>query len=111
VRLVGEPRTKELVYRGMQLSADQAEDWGILNRAVEADEFEETIDDVVDDLVNGPQTALEVAKQVIQEGQDASLDTGLSLEAQGFGLLATTDDMLEGVAAFNQDREPDFGGD
>jgi enoyl-CoA hydratase/3-hydroxyacyl-CoA dehydrogenase len=33
------------------------------------------------------------------------------MESQAFGLLATTDDMLEGVAAFNQDREPDFGGD
>ncbi|WP_435182529.1 3-hydroxyacyl-CoA dehydrogenase/enoyl-CoA hydratase family protein [Halobellus sp. EA9] len=111
VRLVGEPRTKELIYRGKQLSAEEAEDWGILNGAVPEDEFEETIDDVVSDLTNGPQKALEVAKQVIQEGQNASLDTGLSLEAQGFGLLATTDDMLEGVAAFNQDREPDFGGD
>jgi enoyl-CoA hydratase/3-hydroxyacyl-CoA dehydrogenase len=111
VRLIGEPRTKEMVYRGMQLSAERAEEWGILNRAVEDDEFEELIDDVVDDLANGPQTALEVAKNVIQEGQNASLDTGLTLESQGFGLLATTDDMLEGVAAFNQDREPDFGGE
>ncbi|MGQ4557591.1 3-hydroxyacyl-CoA dehydrogenase NAD-binding domain-containing protein [Halobellus sp. GM3] len=111
VRLVGEPRTKELVYRGMQLSAERAEDWGILNRAVEPEAFEELIDDVVDDLANGPQTALEVAKKVITEGQNASLDTGLALESQGFGLLATTDDMLEGVAAFNQDREPDFGGE
>ena len=111
VRLIGEPRTKEMVYRGMQLSAERAEEWGILNRAVDDDEFEALIDDVVDDLANGPQTALEVAKNVIQEGQNASLDTGLTLESQGFGLLATTDDMLEGVAAFNQDREPDFGGE
>ena len=111
VRLIGEPRTKEMVYRGMQLSAERAEEWGILNRAVDDEEFEELIDDVVDDLANGPQTALEVAKNVIQEGQNASLDTGLTLESQGFGLLATTDDMLEGVAAFNQDREPDFGGE
>ncbi|WP_336022875.1 3-hydroxyacyl-CoA dehydrogenase/enoyl-CoA hydratase family protein [Halobellus salinisoli] len=111
VRLVGEPRTKEMVYRGMQLSAEQAEDWGILNRAVDDDEFEDLIDDVTSDLANGPQTALEVAKQVIQQGQNASLDTGLTLESQGFGLLATTDDMLEGVAAFNQDREADFGGE
>jgi enoyl-CoA hydratase/3-hydroxyacyl-CoA dehydrogenase len=111
VRLVGEPRTKEMVYRGMQLSAEQAEDWGILNRAVEDGEFEELIEDVTSDLANGPQTALEVAKKVIQQGQNASLDTGLTLESQGFGLLATADDMLEGVAAFNQDPEADFGGE
>jgi len=111
VRLIGEPRTKEMVYRGMQISAERAEDWGILNRALDEDEFEETLDDVVSDLANGPQTALEVAKRVISEGQNASLKTGIAMESQAFGLLATTDDMLEGVAAFNQDREPDFGGD
>jgi len=111
VRLVGEPRAKELVYRGMHISAEQAADWGILNRAVADEEFEDAIDDVVSDLVDGPQTALEVAKQVITEGQNASLETALSLESQGFGLLASTDDMLEGVAAFNDDREPEFGDD
>jgi len=110
-RLIGEPRTKEMVYRGMQLSAERAADWGILNRAVPEDEFEPLIEDVVTDLVEGPQTALEIGKKVIQEGQEASLDTGLLLESQGFGLLATTDDMLEGVAAFNQDRDPEFGGE
>jgi len=111
VRLVGEPRAKELVYRGMHISAEQAADWGILNRAVPDEEFEDAIDEVVSDLVDGPQTALEVAKQVITEGQNASLETALSLESQGFGLLASTDDMLEGVAAFNDDREPEFGDD
>jgi len=111
VRLVGEPRAKELVYRGMHISAEQAADWGILNRAVADEEFEDAIDDVVSDLVDGPQTALEVAKQVMTEGQNASLETALSLESQGFGLLASTDDMLEGVAAFNADREPEFGDD
>jgi len=111
VRLVGEPRAKELIYRGTQISAETAAEWGILNGAVEGERFEEVVDEVVSDLVNGPQTALEIAKRVITEGQDASLDAGLALESQGFGLLATTDDMLEGVAAFNQDRDPDFGED
>ncbi|MCU4800801.1 3-hydroxyacyl-CoA dehydrogenase NAD-binding domain-containing protein [Halobacteria archaeon HArc-gm2] len=111
VRLVGEPRAKELVFRGMHISAEQAADWGILNRAVPDEEFEAAVDEVVSDLVDGPRTALEVAKQVINEGQNASLETALSLESQGFGLLTTTDDMLEGVAAFNDDREPEFSDD
>jgi len=108
VRLVGEPRTKELVYRGEPISASRAEEWGILNRAVPAEALDATVADFVDDIVSGPQTALEVAKSVIQEGQNASLETALSLESQGFGLLRTTDDMQEGVAAFAHDREPDF---
>ncbi|MGQ4555380.1 3-hydroxyacyl-CoA dehydrogenase NAD-binding domain-containing protein [Halobellus sp. GM3] len=107
-RLVGEPRAKELIFRGNHFGAEQAADWGIINRAVAEDDFEETVAEFVDDIASGPKTALKVAKQVINEGQDASLDAGLKLESQGFGLLTTTDDMIEGVEAFRDDREPDF---
>ncbi|MDS0295725.1 3-hydroxyacyl-CoA dehydrogenase/enoyl-CoA hydratase family protein [Halogeometricum luteum] len=108
VRLIGEPRTKELVFTGDPISAEKAAEWGILNRVVPKDDFEADVDELATNIENGPQTALEVAKNVINEGQNASLDTGLALESQGFGLLTTTDDMLEGVAAFKKDREPDF---
>ena len=108
VRLVGEARTKELVFRGEQISAERAADWGILNRVVPADEFDTVVNEFVSDIANGPQTALKVGKEVINKGQDASLETALQIESQAFALLATTDDMFEGVEAFTHDREPQF---
>ena len=111
VRLVGEGRTKEMVLRGMQFDAARAEEWGIVNHAVPEDEFEDLVDDVVDDLVSGPPVALKVAKEVIHDGQEASLESALAMEKKSFALLATTDDMYEGVAAFRQDREPQFEGE
>ncbi|WP_247004168.1 3-hydroxyacyl-CoA dehydrogenase/enoyl-CoA hydratase family protein [Halosolutus gelatinilyticus] len=108
VRLVGEARTKELIFKGEQISAERAADWGILNRAVPDDEFEETVNEFVTTIANGPQTALKAAKQVINGGQNASLNTAIAMESQAFGLLATTDDMLEGVEAFTHDRDPQF---
>ncbi|WP_424008968.1 3-hydroxyacyl-CoA dehydrogenase/enoyl-CoA hydratase family protein [Haloferax denitrificans] len=108
VRLVGAPRTKELVFTGDPISAEKAADWGILNRAVPEEEFEDDVEALVSSIAEGPQTALEVAKSVIDEGRDASLDAGLKMESQGFGLLSTTEDMWEGVAAFKQDRDPNF---
>ena len=110
VRLVGEVRTKEMVLRGNHMDAETAADWGIINRAVPEDEFEDTVDEYVSDLVNGPPVALKVAKRVINDGQDASLDAALDMESQGFGLLVSTDDMLEGVTAFREDRRPEFEG-
>ncbi|WP_096391656.1 3-hydroxyacyl-CoA dehydrogenase/enoyl-CoA hydratase family protein [Halopenitus persicus] len=107
-RIVGETRAKELVFRGNHISAERAADWGILNRAVPGDEFEETVGEFVDDIATGPKTALKVAKKVINEGQNASLEAGLAMESQGFGLLTTTDDVIEGVDAFRNDREPEF---
>ena len=110
VRLVGEQRTKELVYRGHPISGERAAEWGIVNRAVPAEQLETAVADYVEDFVSGPPLALELAKRVIQEGQDASLAAGLTAESEAFGLLASTDDMLEGVRAFREDREPEFRG-
>jgi len=110
VRLVGEMRTKELVFRGEQFDGEQAEEWGIVNRAVPEGAFEDLVTEYVEDLSNGPPLALELAKRVIHDGQDASLETGLEYESKAFGLLASTDDMVEGVRAFREDREPEFEG-
>ncbi|MDZ7702795.1 MAG: 3-hydroxyacyl-CoA dehydrogenase NAD-binding domain-containing protein [Halobacteriales archaeon] len=111
MRIIGETRAKELVFRGNHISADRAADWGIVNRSVPADEFDETVAAFLDDLVGGPPIALKVAKQVMNHGQDASLDAALAMESQGFGLLFSTEDMREGTMAFLEDREPEFTGE
>ncbi|WP_222917704.1 3-hydroxyacyl-CoA dehydrogenase NAD-binding domain-containing protein [Natrinema sp. SYSU A 869] len=110
-RILGETRAKELVFRGNHIDADRAEDWGLINRSVERDEFDNTVSEFVDDLAGGPPIGLKVAKKVMNEGQDASLDAALAMESQGFGLLSSTDDVLEGTAAFAEDREPEFEGE
>ena len=110
VRMLGDARAKELVLRGNRISAERAEEWGLVNRAVAAEEFEETVEEFVDDLVNGPPIAMAKAKQVMNEGRDENLDAGLQMESQAFGLLLTTDDMQEGAAAFMEDRDPEFEG-
>ena len=110
VRLVGEMRTKELVFRGEQFDGEQAAEWGLVNRAVPVDELEDVVSEYVADFVSGPPIALKLAKRVIHDGRDASLATGLEYESKAFGLLVSTDDMVEGVRAFREDREPDFTG-
>ncbi|MDZ7702291.1 MAG: 3-hydroxyacyl-CoA dehydrogenase NAD-binding domain-containing protein [Halobacteriales archaeon] len=110
VRLVGEMRTKELLFRGEQFSGERAAEWGIVNRAVPAEALDDTVAEFVDDIAAGPPIALKLAKQVVHEGQDAPLDTGLEYEKKAFALLMGTDDMVEGVQAFHEDREPAFRG-
>lgn len=110
LRLVGPTRTKELVYRGNRISAERAEEWGIINRAVPAEEFEETVATFVDDICTGPPVALQVAKRVIDSGGDADLEAGLVMESQGFGLLIGTEDSTTGIDAFLNDRDADFAG-
>ncbi|ELY86772.1 3-hydroxyacyl-CoA dehydrogenase/enoyl-CoA hydratase family protein [Natrinema altunense] len=109
-RILGETRAKELVFRGNHIDADRAADWGLINRSVEREDFDDTVAEFLEDLRSGPPIGLKVAKKVMNEGQDASLDAALAMESQGFGLLSSTDDVLEGTAAFAEDREPEFEG-
>ncbi|EMA55905.1 3-hydroxyacyl-CoA dehydrogenase [Halococcus salifodinae DSM 8989] len=109
-RLVGAARAKELVFRGHQIDAATAADWGMINRAVPANELDNAMEEVLADIVNGPPVGLEVAKKVMNEGADADLDAALTLERQGFSILMGTDDVAEGTAAFREDRDPEFEG-
>ncbi|WP_137283768.1 3-hydroxyacyl-CoA dehydrogenase/enoyl-CoA hydratase family protein [Halorussus salinisoli] len=111
LRLLGETRAKELVFRGNRIDAERAEEWGLVNRAVPAEEFDEVVSEFVEDVVEGPPIALKVAKKLMNEGADASLDAALAMESQGFGLLMSTDDVREGTAAFRDDRDPEFRGE
>ncbi|MFC7155102.1 3-hydroxyacyl-CoA dehydrogenase/enoyl-CoA hydratase family protein [Halomarina halobia] len=110
MRMLTECRAKELVFRGNRIDAELAEEWGLINRAVDREEFDDVVAEFVDDIVEGPPIALEVAKSVMDDGADASLDAGLKLESQGFGLLISTDDAAEGTAAFAEKRDPEFEG-
>jgi enoyl-CoA hydratase/3-hydroxyacyl-CoA dehydrogenase len=110
MRMLSECRAKELVFRGNRIDAATAEDWGLINRAVPAAEFDATIEEFVDDVLTGPPIALRMAKQVMNDGADGDIDAGLRMESQAFGLLMTTDDMTEGASAFMEKRDPEFEG-
>jgi len=110
VRLVGEGRAKELVFRGNRIEADRAARWGLVNRAVHPTEFDEVVEAYASDLASGPPVALKVAKSVLNHAEDTSLAAGTAMESQGFGFLTTTDDFEEGRRAFREERDPEFEG-
>ena len=110
IRMLSEARAKELVFRGNRIDAERAESWGLIKRAVPEAEFEATVEEFLDDLVDGPPVALRKAKRVMNVGRDQDLDAGLEMEAQAFGHLLGTEDMEEGTTAFMEDRDPDFEG-
>ncbi len=110
MRLLGETRGKELVFRGNHISAEKAEEWGLINRCVSKDEFDEVAREYIDDIAGGPPIALRMAKKVMNQAHDVNLDGGLELEQQAFAILTTTEDVIEGTAKFFSDEEPDFKG-
>jgi enoyl-CoA hydratase len=109
-RLVGKTKSKELVFTGKKVDAKTAEQLGILNMVVPADKFKEAVKQFATELAQKAPVAIKVAKALINKGADISLDAALALEREGFGVVASTEDLQEGVAAFTEKRKPAFKG-
>ena len=109
-RLVGRTKAKELVFTGRMIDAKTAEQLGIVNMVAPADKFRETVRQFALDLASKAPVAIKVAKALINKGADISLDSALALEREGFGVVASTEDLEEGVRAFTEKRKPAFKG-
>jgi enoyl-CoA hydratase len=109
-RLIGRTKAKELVFTGRMIDAKTAEQLGIINMAVPPDKFKETVRQFALELASKAPVAVRVAKALINKGADIGLDSAVALEREGFGVVASTDDLKEGVSAFTEKRKPIFKG-
>jgi len=109
-RLIGRTKAKELVFTGRMIDAKTAEQLGIVNMVVPTDKFRETVRQFALDLAAKAPVAIKVAKALINKGADISLHSALALEREGFGVVASTEDLQEGVKAFTEKRKPAFKG-
>jgi enoyl-CoA hydratase len=109
-RFVGMTKAKELVYIGKMIDAKTAEQIGILNMVVPQDKFRETVRQFALELASKAPVAVKIAKALINKGSDIGLDSALALEREGFGVVASSQDLKEGVAAFTEKRKPAFKG-
>jgi enoyl-CoA hydratase len=109
-RLIGRTKAKELIYTGKMIDARTAEQLGLINMVVPADKFRETVRQFASDLAGKAPVALRVAKAMIDKGAEIGIDSALALEREGFGVVASTEDLQEGVSAFMEKRKPNFKG-
>jgi enoyl-CoA hydratase/3-hydroxyacyl-CoA dehydrogenase len=106
--IVGEGRAKEIILTGDHYDPETMADYGFLNDVVPADELEETVLDLAEQLAAGPPLAQEYTKHVFLAGRDDT-EAGLAAEAQAFGHVVGSEDFQEGVANMG-DGEPEFEG-
>jgi enoyl-CoA hydratase len=81
-RLIGIQRAKELSFTGNYLSAEKAEQWGLVNRVVAPDQLLSTCRALAEDMLGCVPEVLRGYKKVIGEGYATTLDEGLALEGQ-----------------------------
>lgn len=110
VRGLGRHRAAELVFTGKPFAAAEALAAGLVNAVVPSERLRTEAADVAARLAAGPTRAIALAKRLINQAEDQSLDQSLAAEAALQELAGRTDDHAEGVAAFGEKREPRFVG-
>jgi len=109
-RLVGHARALGLALTGEPISAERAENWGLIWRAVDDDQLKEEAEKLVGRLASGPTRGFAAIKQAMRRGWLAGLNEQLDLERDLQRELGRSDDYREGVAAFTEKRKPNFIG-
>ena len=107
-RLVGPGRALELILSARNVKAEEAERIGLVNRVVPLAELvPEAVKLAQAILKNGP-LAVEAALECVVRGMQLPLDQGLRFESGRFGILASSEDMHEGLQAFLDKRPANF---
>jgi enoyl-CoA hydratase len=107
-RLVGLGRAVELTLTGRRIDADEAHRMGLVSRVCAREELMDTARELMGTVVSNAPIALEKAMESIYFAVDASTRAALDHESSLFGLLASTDDMREGMRAFLEKRSAEF---
>ena len=109
-RIVGRGRALELILTGEMIDAERALGMGLVNRVVAPEETRSAAEGLLDTILGNGPIALRFALEAVDRSLETGIEEGLGLESHLFGLLASTEDMREGMSAFLEKREAAFEG-
>lgn len=109
-QLIGYARAKHYLFTGELIPAKEAQDIGLIYRAVPATELDQAVDAYVERLLRMPTQSLKWTKQILniplKQIAHGLMDVGLAYEA----LAGRTQDHAEAIEAFREKRKPSFRG-
>jgi enoyl-CoA hydratase len=107
-RLLGKGKALELILTGDKVTASEAERIGLVNKVVPADQLMAAAEEMGRRIAQRGPLAVRAAIDAVMSGSDMGFEEGQVLEAALFGLLASTEDMKEGMSAFLEKRQASF---
>jgi len=99
-----------LLFTGEMVDANEAYRLGLVDRVVPAAELMDQVKALAHTIASKAPVALSLIKEAVNRGMEMPLDDANAFEAFAFGLVATTEDRLEGTSAFLEKRKPQFKG-
>lgn len=109
-RVVGLQRAKEMALSGRIIDAQEALAIGLVLETVEADRLESRVTELAESFLAGAPIGQMFAKQGMSRSFDVPFALALAWEGQAQAICLSTEDMVEGVAAFLDKRLPEFRG-
>ncbi|MCC6718193.1 MAG: enoyl-CoA hydratase/isomerase family protein [Acetobacteraceae bacterium] len=109
-RAVGIKRAKEILLTGLPFTAQQALEWGVVNRVCEPGALQAEVLATAARIAGNAPLSTRQIKHSINTGMQMDLASALMFEIEAYNRLPPTEDRREGVTAFNEKRKPVFKG-
>jgi len=109
-RNVPRKKVNEMMLLGERLSAEQAVEYGLANRVVPAAEFDPAVAEWAGKLAAKSPVLMRLGHDAMYRQQDMGLDEALEFLRSQLSLTMTTEDIVEGVTAFFEKRDPEWKG-
>jgi 2-(1,2-epoxy-1,2-dihydrophenyl)acetyl-CoA isomerase len=109
-RLVGAARARGLAILAEPVSAETAEAWGLIWRAIDDDKLVAEVDAVADRLADAATYGLSLTKRALAASSSNTLASQLDLECELQRAAGASPDCAEGIAAFLEKRKAKFSG-
>ncbi|NOY98602.1 MAG: enoyl-CoA hydratase [Chloroflexi bacterium] len=109
-RAVGKAIAMEMVLNNRTLSAQEAQQFGLVNRVVPTERYLDEALMLAADVASRAPLAVRLGKESVNKAFETSLAEGLEFERRAFYFLFATDDQKEGMAAFVEKRKPKWKG-
>ncbi|MCZ6819365.1 MAG: enoyl-CoA hydratase-related protein [Calditrichaeota bacterium] len=109
-RLVGKGRALELILTGNMIDAEEAYRIGLVNKVAQQENLLATAEEILNAIYSKGSVAVKLCLEAVNHGMEMTLEEGVQLESNLFGLCFSTEDMKEGTQAFMEKRKPNFKG-
>jgi enoyl-CoA hydratase len=109
-RNVPRKKVNEMMLLGERLSAEQAVEYGLANKVVAAGDFDAAVAEWATKLASKSPVLMRLGHDAMYRQQDMALDDALEFLRSQLSLTFSTEDILEGVQAFFEKREPEWKG-